>query len=207
MQILSHRGYWEIPEEKNSIVAFKKSFGLGFGTETDIRDYKGELVIAHDIASKEDISLDEFFEIYKSYDENLYLALNIKSDGLQKKLKEKLEKFKITNYFVFDMSVPDGLGYLKNCFNTFTRQSEYETNPSFYNKAIGVWLDSFNEDWITNSQITKHLENNKLVCIVSPELHKRPYLKVWEKYKNLAKEKNLFLCTDFPEEAKKFFNL
>lgn len=208
MIILSHRGYWKEVPEKNLPIAFERSFSLGFGTETDIRDYKGELVISHDIADEKCISVKEMFEIYNKYDNSLLLALNIKADGLQVKLKELLEEYKITNYFVFDMSVPDGLGYLKQNIKAFTRESEYEKIPSFYEEACGIWLDEFQGHWITKEVIEKHIKNNKQICIVSPDLHKREYKKEWQHYKEIEKEleiKNLMICTDYPEEAKEFF--
>lgn len=208
INILSHRGYWKKESEKNSELAFKRSFSLGFGTETDIRDFNGELVISHDIASVECLSVDFFFRLYKSINDNLPLALNIKSDGLQIKLLELLNKYDIKNYFVFDMSVPDGLNYLKNDFNVFTRQSEYELQPSFYEEAKGVWLDEFKDHWISKEILKEHLGNNKSVCIVSPDLHKRHYLKEWNNYKEYNTEMNFnnwMICTDFPEEAKIFF--
>lgn len=209
MIILSHRGYWVEESEKNHPIAFERSFSLGFGTETDIRDYKGELVISHDIADVNSISVKDFFEIYNKYDTSLPLALNIKADGLHVKLRDLLKKHNITNYFVFDMSVPDGLGYLKNDLNVFTRQSEYETEPSYYNSAIGIWLDEFHGHWITKTIIETHIKNKKQICIVSPDLHKRSYMSEWMHYKEMEKElgiNNLMLCTDFPEEAKEFFS-
>lgn len=101
MEIISHRGYWKTPDEKNKTVAFKRSFSLGFGTETDIRDFDGELVISHDIANQECISFDDFLNIYKMETGNnrCTLALNIKADGLQYKAKEILDKYKVDNYF------------------------------------------------------------------------------------------------------------
>ena len=209
MNILSHRGYWKIDEEKNQKVAFKRSFTLGFGTETDIRDYKGELVISHDIANEKSITLEDFFKIYNNYENALPLALNIKADGLQIKLNELLKKYNITNYFVFDMSVPDGLGYIKHNIKAFTRESEYEETSSFYNEACGIWLDEFQSHWIDKKIIEKHIKNNKQICIVSPDLHKREYKKEWQDYKEIEKElgiNDLIICTDFPEEAKDFFN-
>ncbi len=207
MKILSHRGYWKEEAEKNTIEAMRRSFSLGFGTETDVRDYNGDLFISHDIADENAISFQKFLEIYGEYSKDLPLALNIKSDSLQLKLKEALARNKIENYFLFDMSIPDALGYLRNeVKNVFTRQSEYEKDPSFYEKANGVWLDSFEEDWFDNNLISAHLARGKMVCIVSPELHKRSHLESWKKYKFLSTEKNLFLCTDFPEEAHEFFN-
>ncbi len=209
MIILSHRGYWKEIYEKNQKIAFERSFSLGFGTETDIRDYKGNLVVSHDIADDKCISVKELFEIYNKFDNTLPLALNIKADGLQVKLKELLEEYNIKNYFVFDMSVPDGLQYLKQNIKSFTRESEYEKIPAFYDEAYGVWLDEFQGHWIDKEVIKKHMENNKQICIVSPDLHKREYLKEWQHYKEIEQElviDNLMICTDYPEEAKEFFN-
>lgn len=208
MVVLSHRGYWLKEEEQNMETAFCRSFSLGFGTETDIRDYKGNLVISHDIANGKSILVERFFQIYNEYDKTLLLALNIKADGLQRKLKTLLEEYNIQNYFVFDMSVPDGLQYVKNDFKVFTRQSEYEKEPPFYNASSGVWLDEFNRHWICESLIIEHLANDKKVCIVSPDLHKRSYNIEWHNYKridNIVNE-DIMICTDSLEDARKFFN-
>lgn len=209
MEIISHRGYWKSEDEKNSIIAFERSFSFGFGTETDIRDYKGKLVISHDIADANAISVEQFFDIYKNFGKNLPLALNIKSDGLQLKLKEFIKKYAIGNYFVFDMSVPDTLLYLKHNFRVFTRQSEYETKPTFYDRSAGVWLDEFHSHWIDESVLTEHIKNQKRMCIVSPDLHKRDYQREWGDYRAIGRRIdccNVMLCTDFPEKAREFFH-
>lgn len=208
MEIISHRGYWKEPNEKNTEIAFERSFQLNFGTETDIRDYKGKLVISHDIATENSISIDEFLKIYNKKNQELTLALNIKADGLQTQLKEKLNEYKIENYFVFDMAVPDGLLYL-NEFKSFTRQSEYEKDPPFYDDAFGVWIDAFiTDDWITEELLNEHIQNGKKICIVSPDLHKREYITFWKKLKEMKiiQRKDIILCTDYPEEARRFFN-
>ncbi|EOV3213089.1 hypothetical protein ACOBC6_001801, partial [Campylobacter jejuni] len=58
--------------------------------------------------------------------------------------------------------------------------------------------------------IKKHIDNAKSVCIVSPELHKRDYKKEWQEYKQIEKElqvqDKLMICTDYPDEARRFFN-
>jgi hypothetical protein len=210
MIILSHRGLWRTSQEKNTEASFRRSFELGFGTETDIRDYRGELVISHDIAGANSMPLNDFLEIYSTYSKNLPLALNIKSDGLQSHLLKAINKYKVSNYFIFDMSVPDALGYLKLGFKTFTRQSEFERIPPFYESADGVWLDEFNEHWIDHVEILKHLTKKKKVCIVSPELHNRSNEIEWSDYKkiceNLQIKDHLMMCTDHPEEANRIFN-
>lgn len=209
MIIISHRGYWKDPEEKNKQSAFKRSFRLGFGSELDVRDYCGKLVVSHDIADSTCFEFASLLEIYCEYDKGLYLAINIKADGLQRQILHHLERYNIENYFVFDMSIPDALGYLNNKMNIFTRQSEFETCPSLYKQADGVWLDEFNHHWITAQDVNGHLANGKKVCIVSPELHQRDHLLVWKDYQVLAKAANaerLMLCTDLPESAKEYFN-
>jgi len=206
--IISHRGFWTDELEKNSIWAFEKSFLEGFGTETDIRDFHGELVISHDMPTKDSLSLNSFFEIYNSINNNLPLALNIKSDGLQGKLLSSLKHYNINNYFVFDMSTPDAINYLNHGINSYTRESEYEKIPVLYNESKGVWMDEFKENWITLDKISSHLDNKKEVCIVSPELHRREYKGVWNMYKkgiNFKDSKLVHLCTDYPLIAKEFF--
>jgi glycerophosphoryl diester phosphodiesterase len=207
MIIVSHRGYWKDKIEKNTETAFRRSFDLNFGTETDIRDYHGELVISHDIATIDSIIFSHFCKIYNEYKVKPLLALNIKADGLQGKLKDTLHAFQITNYFIFDMSAPDAYLYINNGFNVFTRQSEFEQQPSFYEESQGIWLDAFHEEWYDNKIIERHLEVGKKVCIVSPELHKRGQKNLWKMLlqTGLHKNDNLILCTDFPEEARRFY--
>ncbi len=177
MQIISHRGYWKEIQERNSETAFVRSSDLGFGTETDIRDYNGEIVISHDIAQSSSISLDKFLKIYKRFNSSLPLALNIKADGLQEKLKEALRKNDITSYFTFDMSIPDTLGYIDKGLVFFSRQSEYEPIPAFYEKCAGIWLDAFKDIWYNAEVIKKHVESSKQVVIVSPDVNYRRLLR------------------------------
>ncbi|MCK4784319.1 MAG: hypothetical protein KAV87_11250 [Desulfobacteraceae bacterium] len=178
----------------------------GFGIETDIREYLGQIVISHDIADSNCRKAEELFELYNESDNDLTLAINIKSDGLQQFLKALLEKYTINNYFVFDMSIPDALCYLDCGIRIFTRQSEYEREPALYKEAVGVVMDLFETDWINSSDIQHHLDHNKAVCIISPELHGREYLPLWQKLaKTIADNPKLMLCTDYPQKAQEFF--
>jgi len=207
MIILSHRGYWKDQNEKNQAIAFNRSFSLGFGTETDFRDFQGQLVISHDIADANCVTADAFFRGYKQFNLSLPLALNIKADGLQRQLKILLDQYQISNYFVFDMSIPDTIGYLKEGLNVFTRQSEYEQSLAFYKQAKGVWMDGFESEWMRESDIELHLNAGKKVCLVSPDLHKRPYESFWNMLKSsqFIHNDQVMLCTDYPEQAREFF--
>jgi hypothetical protein len=138
------------------------------------------------------------------------LAINIKADGLQTMLAEALSAYDIRNYFVFDMSVPDALGYLKADLRTFTRQSEYEREPAFLDRATGVWLDAFHSPWADAGVIRAHLAASRPVALVSPELHRRAYLEDWARWRDLDQRAGggnlLMICTDFPDEAEQFFH-
>ncbi len=210
IDIISHRGLWANPKEKNTLSAFEESLKNNFGIETDIRDYNGEIVISHDIPihSNELIYFNDFINLYKSFSNQNTLAINIKSDGLSNALREMLKLENITNYFVFDMSIPETISYKKNKLIFYTRQSEFEKGPVFYDECYGVWLDQFTEDWVDQTILEYHHNNNKKICIVSPELHGRDYLSAWEKYKNINKKNthlNFIICTDHPLEARSFF--
>jgi hypothetical protein len=66
-----------------------------------------------------------------------------------------------------------------------------------------VWLDGFHGDWWDEAVIARHLDAGKRICIVSPDLHGREPLPVWER---LAKadfrdDPRVMICTDRPEEA------
>jgi glycerophosphoryl diester phosphodiesterase len=204
MQILSHRGWWATPGEKNSSVAFLRSFAAGYGTETDLRDALGRLVISHDPPAGDALGADAFFELYKAAGPDLPLALNVKSDGLQSLLRAALEKYAVTNYFLFDMSLPDALVSIRHGLAVFTRQSEWEPAPLFYKEAAGVWLDCFHGDWMTTDTIARHLDAGKRVCLVSPELHRRDPRAFWETlaHADIRKSSDLLLCTDRPDDAK-----
>ena len=200
LEIIAHRGYWKLEKEKNTLYAFEKAFDKYFGIETDLRDAQGEIVISHDIPLGNEAKFEDVLKILDK--RNLPLALNIKSDGLVEKISELLKKYQVTNYFCFDMSIPQMIVYKDFGLNFFTGISDICQEGILLQDAQGIWLDSFYNDWFEKKEIHKYLEMNKRVCIVSPDLHKREFKTAWNKYKNIE---GIMLCTDFPEEAKEFF--
>lgn len=207
VKVLSHRGYWKAADEKNKEIAFVRSFELGFGIETDIRDSMNNLVVSHDPPNNDAIQFDNFMKLASNYSnsEALTLALNIKSDGLASDLKRAIDKFPQLDYFVFDMSVPDMRSYLDLGIPTFTRMSEVEKSPAWLDRSAGVWLDAFEYEWYTMEDVEALLRLDKRVCIVSPELHGRSYTDLWAWLKQIDNPQ-LILCTDYPDEANDYFN-
>lgn len=205
MIVLSHRGYWQAPAEKNRDVAFHRSYDLGFGTETDVRDRGGDLVIAHDMAGADDMTLDAMLDILGGRD--LPLALNVKADGLGRALGEAMARRPLTRWFTFDMAVPDMVQQLRLGLPAYTRCSEYERQPACYAEAAGVWLDAFETTWYRASDIAAFLRDGKSVCVVSPELHGRDPAPLWDELRasDIRQHPSLMICTDRPEDAAAHF--
>ncbi len=207
MQILAHRGYWMEESERNTPAALRRALDSGFGFESDIRDYLGELVISHNIADGSCQKAEEVFRWLAEHGDKYCFAVNIKADGLKDLLAGLLEKYHITNYFTFDMSVPQMVEYADMGLTYFTRQSEVEPDPVMYDKAAGVWIDGFwGTDWITEELLQRHIAAGKTVCLVSPELHGRPYMDFWERFASFRLDQDVIFCTDRPGEAKAFFS-
>jgi len=207
MKVLAHRGWWQTAEEKNSLSAFERSFALGVGVETDLRDHQGQIVIAHDLPLDPELTLEDFLDCYTASGTKAPLALNIKADGLEKELQRVLQGYGELDYFVFDMSLPATLGYRRAGMPFFARQSEYEPEPLLYEDAAGIWLDCFEREWYEESLLAEHLLAGKRLCLVSPELHGRDYQAFWTQLKGMHVIDNsqLMLCTDYPQQALEFF--
>jgi glycerophosphoryl diester phosphodiesterase len=203
--ILSHRGCWTDIGEKNRAGAFSRSFDLGFGTETDIRERAGDLVLSHDTAGKDALRLADMLDLLGRRD--LPLALNIKSDGLARALQSQMRARGLSQWFTFDMSVPEAVVQIRLGMPVFTRASEYERQPVLYDQALGVWLDAFVSEWYSAADINGFLQDGKRVAIVSPELHGRGHLALWQRLLASGVKDNpaLMLCTDLAEDARAFF--
>ncbi|MES2823705.1 MAG: hypothetical protein V4732_08895 [Pseudomonadota bacterium] len=211
MEFLAHRGLWFEKNERNDLAALFRGLVDGYGLETDIRDLDGQLVISHDIPLKDTVvSVEELFSFYTKSSFSSTLALNIKSDGLQSKLYTMLMQYNIENYFVFDMSIPDTLSYLKSGMKTFARRSDIENSPELYLRSQGIWLDELVDEWVTADVIVTEAKNVSKLCIVSGELHGRDYKQQWKQIKKAldlgCPSDKLLLCTDVPHIAKEFFN-
>lgn len=204
MKIIAHRGFWKTESEKNTEEAILHAINSGFGFETDFRDFGQKILISHNPPMGTEATAEEVFKMYHEAKSNELLALNIKADGLQDMMGELLNKYEITNYFFFDMSVCDTVIYVEKQLNIASRRSEYEKEMPFYNDSSTVWVDFFHSDNLIIPESKKYLDDGKIVCVVSPELHKREYYNLWSQLKHIN-HPNLCLCTDYPDKAKDFF--
>ena len=152
-----------------------KNLDKQFGTEIDLRDdhKSGKIILAHDPFID-----GEYFEDYlKIYSHNT-LILNIKSERIELDCLKLLEKYNIQNYFFLDSSFP--MIYLLNKEynnnNIAYRFSEYEI-INFINSEnmfSTIWVDCFTKFPLNRENYELIKNENKKICIVSPELQKQP---------------------------------
>ena len=206
MQILCHRGFWKKPEDQNSISALVRAYELGFGVELDVRDSDSQIVIAHDSPNNRSVLFSVLLDqLNQNKFDNEIMAINIKADGLSLEISKLIKKYNLSNYFIFDMSIPEMLHYKNAGLKYFSRLSEFEKSPIMLNNAAGVWLDAFKSEWYDKVFINKLLGKVNKVCIVSAELHGRDCSQQWELINGLKDQNNLMLCTDKPNEARGYF--
>lgn len=203
MQLLSHRGLWNDPAEKNTIPAFERSLTAGFGIETDVRDALGELVLSHDLPTGGEPTLAWLLSAMSG--SALPLAINIKADGMASKVADLLSEFPNPDAFVFDMSIPETRPYLTAGLPVFLRRSEVEGEHAWSTSAAGIWLDSFQSTWFDAATVRQLVAQHERVCVVSGELHGRDATESWEALVAAGDLPGLMLCTDHPLEAAEHF--
>lgn len=201
--VLCHRGLWQSKLEQNSQNSFKLAALQGMGIELDIRDYRTELVVSHNVPLGNEPKLAEVLEQLVELKFQGYLALNVKSDGLLDMIQKDKNLNQIQHFF-FDMAPPEAVQYRSRGLVCATRLSELEeTRKSQKGGTEGgiYWLDSFFGDWWLNIEWSAFFPRGSKVFAVSPELHGRDYNPAWEKILTWIQEgKDVGVCTDYPQE-------
>lgn len=206
-QILAHRGFWLSDNEKNTVHAFERAIQHGFGIETDLRDHNYSVVVSHDCAGDEALSLEQFLELFPDHYEGL-IGLNVKSDGISSLLKQSLVLKRLPNAFYFDMSIPETIRYLNAELPFAIRQSDFETvNEKLTANRRITWLDAFDSEWYLSADPQSIFKHANKVVLVSPELHGREVGKAWDWAKSAIQNgRPLTLCTDFPLDLYSYLN-
>ena len=154
------------------------------GVEIDIRDFQNNLILQHDPFTGGEM-LEPFLEKYGNRQGNL--ILNIKSERIEFKIKELLEKYKIENYFFLDSSFPMIVNLINHKETKIAiRYSEYEKEDTILNlagKIDWIWIDCFSKIPGDSLIYKKFKKLGFKLCFVSPELHGQEFkIKEYKKY-------------------------
>jgi hypothetical protein len=145
-----------------------------YGVEVDIRSYNGRLVAHHDPFS-EGADFEEWLRDYQ----HKILILNVKEEGLEAGLIELMQQHHITDYFFLDQSFPFLIKWSKlGQRHSAVRVSEFEsieTALTLAGKIDWAWVDCFNHFPLSSADASRLKNAGFKLCLVSPELHGRPF--------------------------------
>lgn len=154
-------------------VAELKQIPKNCGIEVDLRPQGDELILAHDPF----VDGENFESLLQEYSHGT-LILNIKSERIEFRVKELLDKYQVFNYFFLDSSLPM-INHLVNQGERkmairFSELEPIELLRSFAGKVEWVWVDCFTK-FILDKKTEKEIHSLGFkICLVSPELQGRP---------------------------------
>jgi hypothetical protein len=160
-----------IAHRRNSIQELENT-SREYGVEIDIRSFGEDLILHHEPF----VEGEKFKNWIKNYNHRI-LILNVKEDGLEKKIMALMKEYSVKDFFFLDQAFPTLVQHLnKGNSRSAIRLSEYESpqmSYQFSGKANWVWADCFNR-YTLNKEISDNLQGMGFkVCLVSPELQGR----------------------------------
>ena len=184
----------------NTVEELKKT-PKEYGVELDLRDFGDRLILQHDPFTD-----GEDFEEYLKYYNHGTMILNIKSERIEHRVLELIQKYNIQKYFFLDSSFPMIYSLSKDGEKDIAlRFSEFEGLDTILNmkdKVDWIWVDCFTRLALTNLEANLLKQAKFKLCLVSPELQgydpECEIPKMW----NVLVERNIFIdaiCTKRPE--------
>lgn len=168
-----------------------------YGVELDLRDHGSRLILQHDPFTD-----GEDFEEYLRHYRHGLMILNIKSERIEHRVLELVQKYRVPDYFFLDSSFPMiRLLSQQGEKKIAVRFSEFEPIESALALAGAVdwvWVDCFTKmplDEQTASRLKEHFK----LCAVSPELQKRPVTEIPAYAAELRPYTVDAVCTKRPE--------
>lgn len=190
-----------------------KSVPNNFGIEIDIRYHEDELILHHDPFSHHKLQRPEkFIDLLTQYNCEGPMILNVKTEGVEDKCIELLNKFKIKNWFFLDLSMPFFVKYAKCAYNSsvkgfgaenlavrFSEEEDIEYALNFAGRVGWVWVDCFTKMPLNDDNYNKLRNAGFKICLVSPELQKHPVSMISEFKTQLKNKKIDAVCTKNPD--------
>ena len=182
------------------------------GIEIDVRYHENDLILHHDPFGHNTHQPLKLEKLLSVWDSEAPIILNIKTEGVEDRCIEYMNKHGVESWFFLDLSMPYFVRYSNLAFqkeiegfsieNLAVRYSEREPieyAASFRNKASWMWVDCF-EILPINDSIHKNIkELGFKICLVSPELQGHSLERIDEFRKQLG---DLFIdavCTKRPD--------
>jgi len=191
-----------IKHRVNTIKQLKKT-SINFGVEIDLRSDLKNIYLHHN-----PFMGGEKFDKWLKYFKHKLLVLNVKEEGLEKKIIKVLSLYKIKNFFFHDQTFSSLLKN-KEITNVSIRYSEFEdlkNRKYLFKKIKWVWIDNFSIFPLYKDFYNICKKSKVKICIVSPELvdlKKKSEINKIIKYLKKNKFKIDAVCTKYPYLWKK----
>jgi hypothetical protein len=142
------------------------------GVEVDVRSRGSDLVLHHDpFAGGE--RLDDWIADYRQR----LLVLNVKEEGLEQALIERMATAGVADYFFLDQSFPFLLRTARagerRCAVRVSEYESIETALALRGMIDWVWIDCFTRFPLGGAAARRLQEAGMRLCLVSPELQGR----------------------------------
>jgi hypothetical protein len=171
-----------------------------FGVEMDIHGWNKNLTVHHDANIKGydiDLWLDTFNHSFSIF--------NIKEEGIEELVREKISLRNIDNFFLLDLSFPSLVKLVKvgerRIALRVSKYEPYKAAKHFKNKLNWIWLDVFEGIPLNKTEFDLLKEWNFKICLVSPELHGRGKDEIIN-FKNFINKHKIMIdavCTKHPD--------
>lgn len=186
---------------------------LEYGAEIDVRYHNNELVLTHDPFNHHiDADLTRLEDYAAAWRRAAPLILNIKTEGVEARCIEIMNRAGISNWFFLDLSMPYFVRYAAMAAsgeiagftpqNLAVRFSEYEAieyAEGFAGRAGWVWVDCFSKLPLENGSFERLARAGFRVCIVSPELQGHSLERINEFARLLGNVEVAAVCTKKPD--------
>lgn len=163
MNLIAHR--------RNTIAELKDT-PVDLGVEVDIRSHGDRLIMHHDPF----VNGTDFGEWLEHYRHGT-LILNVKEEGLERRLLALMAEYGIQDFFFLDQSFPflikTARAGERRCAVRVSEYEGVETALSLAGLVDWVWVDCFTRFPLTRVDAEKLKDASFKLCLVSPELQQR----------------------------------
>lgn len=163
MKLIAHR--------RNTIAELRATDPT-YGIEVDIRSNDQRLIVHHD-----PFVTGELFEDWLDGYRHGTLILNVKEEGLERRLIDLVSAKGISDFFFLDQSFPflvkSADARERRCAVRVSEFESVETALSLAGKVDWVWVDCFTRFPLTQDDAHRLQRARFKLCLVSPELQQR----------------------------------
>lgn len=182
------------------------------GAEIDVRYHLDNLILHHD-PFEHDVNNPLLLESFlSSWNCNGPLILNLKSEGIEAKCIDLIKKYKVSNWFFLDMSMPFFVNYSiqsglrsiegfgpKNLAVRFSDFEPIDYALAFKGRVDWVWVDTFQDFPLSAKSYSELKDAGFKLCLVSPELQGFPKEEIFNMKNKIQGFSVEAVCTKHPE--------